>query len=115
VLAERERVKKNTLGMIVKTGVTGNLSGNRSGRAGLKEGADVARKKSNHRKEGDTDHRRWKHSPRKKGRVTPLGCSGRTAVRREQLAYLPHARTAESRKPRSTHATIDLRVFIARC
>jgi hypothetical protein len=31
------------------------------------------------------------------------------------VAYLPHARTDESRKPRNTHAAIELRVFIARC
>jgi hypothetical protein len=29
--------------------------------------------------------------------------------------YLPYERTAESRKPRNTHSTITLRVFIARC
>jgi hypothetical protein len=30
------------------------------------------------------------------------------------VAYLPHARTAELRKTRNTHAT-ELRAFIARC
>jgi hypothetical protein len=51
-------VKGRTLGVIVITGLTGNLSGNRSGRASIKEGADVAVgewspwKKPNRRKEG---------------------------------------------------------------
>jgi hypothetical protein len=40
VLGEREKGRK--LWMIVINGLTENLSGNRSGRAGLKEGADVA-------------------------------------------------------------------------
>jgi hypothetical protein len=37
----RERERKKTLWMIVITGLTENLSGNCSGQAGLKEGADV--------------------------------------------------------------------------
>jgi ribosomal protein L3 len=43
------------------------------------------RKKLNHRKEGDTDHRHHKHSPLK-GRKgdTPLGYSRRTTLRKEQ-------------------------------
>jgi hypothetical protein len=49
--------------MIVTNELTANLPGNRSGRAGLKEGADVAVrerspwKKPNNRKEGDTHQR----------------------------------------------------------
>jgi hypothetical protein len=31
------------------------------------------------------------------------------------VAYLPHARTVESQKPRNMQATMELRVFIARC
>jgi hypothetical protein len=31
------------------------------------------------------------------------------------VTHLSHARTVESRKPRNTHATIEFRVFIARC
>jgi hypothetical protein len=31
------------------------------------------------------------------------------------VAYLPHERTVESRKPRNMHATIELRMFIAHC
>jgi hypothetical protein len=42
VLEKREEKKKRRHWMIVITRLTGNLSGNRSGRAGLKEGADVA-------------------------------------------------------------------------
>jgi hypothetical protein len=62
--------------MIVKTELTANLPGNRSGRAGLKEGADVAvedwtpRKEPNNRKKGEADQRHRKHSVRKKGKVT---------------------------------------------
>jgi hypothetical protein len=41
VLEERVQKKKNCW-MIVITELTANLPGNRSGRAGLKEGADVA-------------------------------------------------------------------------
>jgi hypothetical protein len=37
-----EEGEKKKAWMIVITGLTKNLSGNRSGRAGLKEGADVA-------------------------------------------------------------------------
>jgi hypothetical protein len=51
------REKERKCWMIVTTGLMGNISGNRSGVAGLKEGADVAvgqsspREKLNHRKE----------------------------------------------------------------
>jgi hypothetical protein len=31
------------------------------------------------------------------------------------VPYLPHARTVESWKPQNMHATVELRVFIARC
>jgi hypothetical protein len=31
------------------------------------------------------------------------------------VAFLPNARTVESRKPRNTHAIIELLAFIARC
>jgi hypothetical protein len=41
VLEERVKKEENRW-MIVITKLTGKLSGNRSGRAGLKEGADVA-------------------------------------------------------------------------
>jgi hypothetical protein len=37
---------------------------------------------------GDTDHGHCKHSPRKKGKVTPLGCLGRTALRWEQCGVI---------------------------
>jgi hypothetical protein len=37
-----EREKKKKIWMILITGLTGNLPGNGSGRAGLKEGAEVA-------------------------------------------------------------------------
>jgi hypothetical protein len=40
-LEKRERKKRRQFWMIVITGLAENLSGNRSGRAGLKEGADV--------------------------------------------------------------------------
>jgi hypothetical protein len=62
--------------MIVITELTGNFLGNRSGPAGLKDGADVAvwkcspRKKPNNRKESDSDHRHRKHSVPKKGKLT---------------------------------------------
>jgi hypothetical protein len=98
--------------MIVITGLTENLSGNRSGRAGLKEGADVAvrewspQKKPNHRKEGDIDHRRCKHSPQKKGRVTPLGCSAWTALRREQCGVFTPCKNCWVTKT-SKHACIN--------
>jgi hypothetical protein len=47
---------------------------------------------SNHRKnratgkEGETDHRRHKHSPRKRNGGTPVDYSGQMALRREQCA-----------------------------
>jgi hypothetical protein len=31
------------------------------------------------------------------------------------VAYLPHAEAVEAHNPRNTHATIEVRVFIARC
>jgi hypothetical protein len=31
------------------------------------------------------------------------------------VGCLPHARTVKPQKPRNTHATIEIRVFIARC
>jgi hypothetical protein len=43
-----ERVKRRKLSMIVITELTANLPGNRSGRAGLKEGADVAIESDHH-------------------------------------------------------------------
>jgi hypothetical protein len=77
--------------MTVITGLTENLLGNRSGRAGLKEGADVADwkwsppKKPNNREEGDDDHRyRKAQSTEERKGDTPLGYSGRIALRREQ-------------------------------
>jgi hypothetical protein len=39
---QRERERRRKFWMVVITGLTEKLSGNRSGRAGLKEGADVA-------------------------------------------------------------------------
>jgi hypothetical protein len=42
VIVLKDREKRKKLAMIVKIGLTGKLPGNRSGRSGLKEGADVA-------------------------------------------------------------------------
>jgi hypothetical protein len=60
------------------------LSGNRSGGREQREKLE-----SNHRenratgKEGESDHRRHKHSSWKRNGSTPVGYSGRIALRRE--------------------------------
>jgi hypothetical protein len=71
-------------------GPTGNISGNHSGRPALRR-EQREQLESNHRenratgKEGETDHRRHKHSPRKRRNgCTPVGYSGRRAVRSRQ-------------------------------
>jgi hypothetical protein len=60
--------------MIVITELTANLPGNPSGRAGLKEGADVA---------VESDHCGRNRATERKG-DTPLGYLGRIALRRDQ-------------------------------
>jgi hypothetical protein len=65
---ERQRERRRKLWMIVITGLTGNLSGNRLGR--WPEGGS--------RCTGWTVITAEETEPQE-GRVTPLGCSGRTA------------------------------------
>jgi hypothetical protein len=38
-----------------------------------------------------------------------------TEMRYRIVEYLHHARNVEPQKPRNTHGTIELRLFIARC
>jgi hypothetical protein len=65
----KEREKEENRWMIVITELTANLPGNRSGRAGLKEGADVA---------VESDHRGRNRAQCTEERKddTPLGYSG---------------------------------------
>jgi hypothetical protein len=66
-----------------------HLIRNHSGRAALRR-MQREQLESNHResratrKESEADHRSHKHSPRKRNGGTPVGYSGRTALRREQ-------------------------------
>jgi hypothetical protein len=75
--------------MTVITELTANLTGNRSGRAGLNEGAEVVVKKDTPQEEMEKKKvgTHCKYSPLKGER--PLGCSGRTTLRREQCDVLP--------------------------
>jgi hypothetical protein len=114
---ERQRDRRRKLCMIVIT-LTGNLSGNRSGRAGLKQGADVAvwkwspRKKPNNRKESDADHRHRKHSARKKG-DTPLGYSGRIGLSREQCGVFTPCKNRNLETRSRDYATVEEALFYA--
>jgi hypothetical protein len=96
VIVLRDREKRRKLGMIVKIRLTANLSRNRSGRADLKEGANEAvwkwlpQKKPNNRKEGDADQTSQAQRTEERKGDTPLGYSGRIALRREQELWHPN-------------------------
>jgi hypothetical protein len=64
------------------------------------------RGKPSHRKEGETDHRRRKHSPRRRRNYgTPVGRSGRIALRREQCDVTPKSRNSGAREVFHCYAT----------
>jgi hypothetical protein len=117
VLRDREKEDEN-FGWLWKPGLTENLSGNRSGWAGLREGADVAiwkwspRKKPNNRKEGNPDHRHHKkRSMEERKGETLLGCSGWIALRREQCAVFVPCKNCNIETRSRDYATVDEAVF----
>jgi hypothetical protein len=97
--------------MIVITGLTENLSGNCSGQAGLKEGADV---EWSPRKKPEPSHRKVmlqaQPSEGRKG-DTPLGCSERTALRREQCGLFTSCKNCNIETCSRDYATVDEAVF----
>jgi hypothetical protein len=86
---EREKETGRTLDDGDTSGSPGTLAVNRSGRAGLKEGANV---EVGEWPPSQRKRRRCKHSPRKKRNGdAPLGYSWRTALKREQCNVDGHS------------------------
>jgi hypothetical protein len=119
---EWEREKAKTLEDDDTTGSPGNSTVNRSGRAVLKEGADVAvGKRTRKETPRERKRRRWEHSPRKKRNgEAPLGYSGRTALRRKQCDMSTHCWVTQQRlrnpllntsRPNTRYAQIGEAVF----
>jgi hypothetical protein len=79
-------------GMMVRKapGLTGSLSGSSSGQEALKR-EQRGRLENEHREKPMTNHRRYKHRPRKKcNGDTPVGYSGRVTSRKEQCDVFTH-------------------------
>jgi hypothetical protein len=92
------REKRKKIGLILITGLTENLSGNRSSRAGLKEGAVAVVGEYLPQEEIDIDIKSRALGKKKKRKGdTPLGCSGQSSLHdvtlnNTQCCVLPHVR-----------------------